>query len=845
MLRPLPDDLDPGLEKTSVYQEQLATGSAKTEPAATGKSVLPAMKIGRYQLLELVGAGGMGMVWSAWDPELERRVALKLVKVSSRESRDRMLREGQLLARLSHPNVVPIFDVGEMGDQIYLVMEFVRGTTLRAFAATSPGSRAIVDAFRQAGLGLVAAHGAGVIHRDFKPDNAIRGDDGRVRVLDFGLAHSGNGNLGADGVAGTPAYMAPEQKRGDELTAACDQYSFAVSLREALIRGGTLPKRIAAIVERGTAARPDQRFPSMRALLDALDRDPARRWRRAALGVAVAGAAAGAFAIGRSGTTAPAIEPCSGGPAELAESWPASRRAELTRHLASLGPLASVEIEQLARELDGYGKAWVGAHHQACMAHQRKELLSSKYEVTRGCLLRSRAQLAAVGELLASVPLAGLPEALQAARSLPDAHACEDSGAIDPPPVAVADRVREVSVRVERALVRGTAGDKGAITEAHAAVAEARPTMYKPLIARALLAEGRAALAEDPPRALAALDEAWQLALQAFDEPVAVEAFARWLFADTAVEQRGTTTAAMWPVMDFLAARIGGRGRFARALLYNNVALQHMVAGDKPEETKRLLERAWTIAGEDPEIELVSIQRNLAMLEPTRDAAERRLRDALARQRTVLGVTHPETLLAQVQVAAVTRPHDEARMLLEDACRGFERWQQPRTLFDCQYETGWLLDESGDPTAARAWMKRVAETPDEVAGMAWRGLERRRLAAAYVALEPTHRGKIEQIAKMKQTPWDRLLAGDAEVILASHAVDVAAADAAWQRALIAYEQVAFVAYKRRLAFARAIVAERSPPGDRAKQLATSALDWYRGVRGEEARVARLQRIVER
>src|SRR5262245_40874352 len=109
-----------------------------TTPAPDAAAAGPGIAIGRYRLLELVGAGGMGMVWGAWDPELERRVALKLVRLASRESRERMLREGQVLARLSHPNVVPIFDVGELGDQVYLVMEGVRGTTLRAYAAEGP-----------------------------------------------------------------------------------------------------------------------------------------------------------------------------------------------------------------------------------------------------------------------------------------------------------------------------------------------------------------------------------------------------------------------------------------------------------------------------------------------------------------------------------------------------------------------------------------------------------------------------------------------------------------------------------------------------------------------------------
>jgi serine/threonine protein kinase len=169
-----------------------------------------AVKIGRYHLLEVVGRGGMGVVWGAWDPELDRKVANKLVKPSLASARDRILVEGQALAKLSHPNVVPIYDVGVFDEQVYLVMEWVRGASLRAYAAASHSVREIVAVYRQAGDGLAAAHAGGLVHRDFKPDNAMLGDDGRVRVLDFGLAQLEDGDRGA----GTPRYMAPEQRAG-------------------------------------------------------------------------------------------------------------------------------------------------------------------------------------------------------------------------------------------------------------------------------------------------------------------------------------------------------------------------------------------------------------------------------------------------------------------------------------------------------------------------------------------------------------------------------------------------------------------------------------------------------
>src|SRR5215467_686175 len=146
------------------------------------------VNLGRYHLLEMVGAGGMGVVWGAWDPELERRVAIKLLDATIPAARDRIVHEGQALARLSHPNVVPIYDVGVVDDQVYLVMEWVRGQNLRHYCREPHTVGELIAVYRAAGEGLAAAHRAGLIHRDFKPENAMLGDDGRVRVLDFGLA---------------------------------------------------------------------------------------------------------------------------------------------------------------------------------------------------------------------------------------------------------------------------------------------------------------------------------------------------------------------------------------------------------------------------------------------------------------------------------------------------------------------------------------------------------------------------------------------------------------------------------------------------------------------------------
>ncbi len=224
--------------------------------------------IRRYVVLDQLGAGAMGVVYAAYDRDLDRRVALKLVRDQrSKAASRRLLREAQALGQLSHPNVVAVYDVGTYSEQVFLAMELVAGRTLRTWLAEAPRSRRdVMDVFLRAGEGLAAAHAAGIVHRDFKPDNVLIDDTGRVRVADFGLAtidldgaeqaeadgerdaptpaepepprrdSRQPGALTATGAAvGTPAYMAPEQRQGlAPVDGRADQFSFCVSLYEAL-----------------------------------------------------------------------------------------------------------------------------------------------------------------------------------------------------------------------------------------------------------------------------------------------------------------------------------------------------------------------------------------------------------------------------------------------------------------------------------------------------------------------------------------------------------------------------------------------------------------------------------
>ncbi|HVJ92301.1 MAG TPA: protein kinase, partial [Labilithrix sp.] len=193
-----------------------------------------AERVGRYVLRRVLGKGGMGVVYEAVDPELHRVVALKVLRTDLGAQQKRLLGEAEAMAKLSHPNVVSIYDVGRTDGRVFIVMALVEGPSLRHWLARESRSLdAILDAFLQAAEGLRAAHEAGLVHRDFKPENVFVAEDGRVLVGDFGLAAL-EGDVDAKAGEGSLAYMAPEQRDGDKVDARADQWSFCVSLREAV-----------------------------------------------------------------------------------------------------------------------------------------------------------------------------------------------------------------------------------------------------------------------------------------------------------------------------------------------------------------------------------------------------------------------------------------------------------------------------------------------------------------------------------------------------------------------------------------------------------------------------------
>jgi serine/threonine protein kinase len=312
---------DPALLATTAAPDPLAAQRLRA-PNLAGKA------LGRYTLGDRLGAGAMGVVYRAEDRDLGRQVALKLLHRPDDALTDRLVREARSMAQVNHPNVVAVYEVGVADGTTYIAMELVPGVSLRSWQHQPHSVAEIVEAYISAGRGLAAAHAAGIVHRDFKPDNCLVGSDGRIRVTDFGLAAARPGDaavpvdldLTASGsVLGTPAYMAPEQFTGGNIDPRTDQFNFCVALHEALygirpfagktfdelgqrvrageVRAAPAGSRVSgalrAIVLRGLRPRPGDRFATMDHLLVELGRDRARPWRQTALAAAALAAALG------------------------------------------------------------------------------------------------------------------------------------------------------------------------------------------------------------------------------------------------------------------------------------------------------------------------------------------------------------------------------------------------------------------------------------------------------------------------------------------------------------------------------------------------------------------------
>ncbi|WP_170136275.1 tetratricopeptide repeat protein [Nannocystis exedens] len=503
-------------------------------------------------MLYKLGAGGMGIVLAAYDPELDRKVALKLLRPRAHAGADlmhasiRLHREALALARLNHGNIVAVHDVGIHRDRVFVAMEFVEGRTLGAWLrAETRGWREIVRVFEQAGRGLAHAHEKGLVHRDFKPDNLMIGADGRVRVMDFGIARTDDGDpddgrtapndalVASNGVLaaplthtgtllGTPAYMSPEQLRGEQATAHSDQFSFCVALYEALYgerpfagdslaelaaavahgrlrapsRAGSVPGWLRAAVVRGLAAERERRWPAMPALLAALADDPLPGRRRRALGGVTAvllgfGVYSGFAAMQADGRA------CAGMADRLIGIWDMDRRAAIERAIVGKNvSYAQDTWERVGSLLDDYTERWVAMRTEACEATRRGEQSGELLDLRMACFDDRLAHVRTTLDQLAAADATVVKQAVSVVLGLPRLERCADKEALTaevrpPEDPVTALKVAALDQRLVEAEAMERAGKIGdGLVVAEQVALSAETLAYEPLRARALLRRG-------------------------------------------------------------------------------------------------------------------------------------------------------------------------------------------------------------------------------------------------------------------------------------------------------------------------------------------------------------------
>jgi tetratricopeptide (TPR) repeat protein/predicted Ser/Thr protein kinase len=534
----------------------MAAGDGLALPSS---GLAPGTRVGRYELVELIGRGGSGVVYRAHDPRLSRAVALKFLASAdgsvSATMQDRLLQEAQILARLSHPNIVAAYDIGNHAGVVYIVMELIDGAPLSEWLRQGRSRAELLGVLIAAGRGLAAAHAAGVVHRDFKPANVMVSRDGGVRVVDFGLARSGpaermsapmagasdaglNGSELAPGWAGagatlgptrssawsgTPGYIAPEQLRGQAADSRSDQFSYAVTAFVALVGSkpypdsfaadlsaperaaapawpASIPRRLRHIIDRGLAVRADDRYPSLAALVADLERaaSPLRR-KRIALGLAAAACASLAVS-GVVSRDDGARAMCSIDDSELGDVWGSARRAAVEQAFRATGRSNAGEVFQLvSRRLAAFEAQWLAIRRESCEAtHVRGEQPERVMALRAGCLHRAReaaktlvAALTEVDAAMLDTAAGSLPPSL-AACAEPDMNE-PDAGPMEPALRAKVDEV-ELGIAVTGALTSAGRGPQ-AIERATRTLELARSTGHARTMAAAAARFGRASLA--------------------------------------------------------------------------------------------------------------------------------------------------------------------------------------------------------------------------------------------------------------------------------------------------------------------------------------------------------------
>jgi tetratricopeptide (TPR) repeat protein/tRNA A-37 threonylcarbamoyl transferase component Bud32 len=671
----------------------------------------------------------MGVVYAAYDPDLDRKVAIKLMlprEHASADAKARLLREAQALAKLDHPHVVTIHDVGTHGESVYLAMEFVEGQTLAAWRKAAVRSwRELLARMLAAGEGLAAAHDKGLVHRDVKPDNIMVGADGRVRVLDFGLARAddqapeaprdptigiarGQDSLHSQltktgSLMGTPAYMAPEQFSGGPIDARSDQFSLCATAWEALygqrpFAGATLtalatnvlegrleppparsrvPAWLRRVLERGLQRRADDRFADMRALLDALRANPTRKRWVVASAAAFVTIVVGSYA-GWELAQQQALAACDAAGAMIDDDWNDDARAELERAmLATDQPYAATTFSKTVPWLDRWAESWREARVEACRAHTIDDTWDADLHARADdCLEEARGNFIALVHELSDADAATLARATSAVARLPLLDVCNNPDRLRERPSLQAelrDEVLAVRAQLARAASLSVAGDYAeGLAVAREAVIAARATGWPTVVAQAehrvgMLEERSGQYAESEASLLRAL----AAAREARSATETLEIATRLIMVVVYYRDRPREGMVWGELGKTQLALLSSDHPLEEARLASSLALLHQVLGEH-DEAVRLHGRALAIQqaelGEShPEV--AATLNNLGVVHQIAgeyDEAMRLYTRSVEMQVTALGEDHPVVAGSLANLATIQHrrgEHDEAIVL--------------------------------------------------------------------------------------------------------------------------------------------------------------------------------------
>ena len=659
------------------------------------------LRLGRFELGRRQGAGAMGVVYEARDPQLDRKVALKVLRSADLDpSRvERLVLEARSLAKLRHPNVVTVYEVGQDGEDRFIVMDLVQGDTLRTWLETPRSWQEIVRMFIGAGEGLRAAHEAGLVHRDFKPDNVLV-EDGQPKVVDFGLAATVGDSLEttlteslSDAPAlerftqtaafvGTPAYMAPEQFRG-QVTPAADQYAFCLALYEALAgrrphaeaeasgieamiaartnppsTGGPerAPRWLRRVLARGLDADPSRRWPSMSVLLGALRRVDGEARRRVLGGATVLGLVTLAAGLG-SRVGDEQADPCADAADPMHAAWSVERRETLGRAFAQTElTYADDTWQRVVPILSAYASDWAQARARACAADlAAPEPLPPLNAARVQCLDRRRADFESLLATFAAPDAKIVDRAVDAASTIPLLDQCDEAVllraqmerehgfASAPPELYAALSAADAAFR--------TGDDAGALRRAEQVVREAEAAEDPELIALGALVLAKATQRSG---ALGRSVEAAELAVEAAerlgDTRLRVRAQLRLLALLTERREFGSATrlarfvgAAMNRLQDAVPLVVELRELESTLLLYQG----------KPKEALEHLEPLEPLLEDRPDLRGSVLDQRGQILEELgrHEAAADVQREAVERLADRLGAATPRVIEARAQLA--------------------------------------------------------------------------------------------------------------------------------------------------------------------------------------------------